>query len=42
LWNETASSGEIQIPAKNLAPGMYILIVKDATANQQSIQLIKE
>jgi len=42
LWNETATSGEIQIPAKNLTPGMYILIVKDATANQQSIQLIKE
>jgi len=42
LWSETATSGEIQIPAKNLVPGVYILIVKDANASQQSIQLIKE
>ena len=42
LWNEIATIEEIQIPAKNLVPGMYVLTVRGAFASQQSIQLVKE
>ena len=42
LWNEIATSEEMQIPAKNLVPGIYVLTVRAANASQQSIQIVKE